>query len=178
MEAQQRKIGSKQNWNLVGQRADPATLYPAYGTQDKIIPIVKCLDSYSPLTLLPATHFSLMDWFHFLYIFILGRHPTILASTASWCLHCNESFTFRASCNDLSGPPCRNSDLAAHCLGSAAFGEEIHHLLNFVSCMFPKPVFHGWYCQVLRTVRDGAWLSWTTVSAAFLCWGWGYGVLP
>lgn len=50
----------------------------------------------------------LLDWLLSLSGVLFGRYSTILLSLTSWSLQCNQRFSFRASGNGLSWPPCRD----------------------------------------------------------------------
>lgn len=67
----------------------------------------KGLDGSSLPALLTKTHFSLLGWLHSLSVALLGKHP--IANTTQTVLGAQRilGFTFTASGNGVSGPPCR-----------------------------------------------------------------------
>ena len=70
----------------------------------------------------------------------LVRYSVVLSSPTCWSFQCNLGFTFRASHNGLSGPPCRDAPEAL--LGLAALlssGGRFHNPFNPTSFMILKP---------------------------------------
>lgn len=80
-------------------------------TQTPVAPYLtsKGLDGLPLPALLTVTHLSLVGWLHFLSAAILERHHMALASPTSWRLPHSPGFTFTASWNELSEPPCGDS---------------------------------------------------------------------
>ena len=108
--------------------------------------------------LLTAAHFFFFGWFHYLLAAFLGRYPMALTSLPSWSLHGNPGFTFTASCNGLSGPPCRDIP-DTHLVSATLLSHGRRFLNSFLLFLTLKPEPHGQSCQVLLLARTWSLLQ-------------------
>lgn len=102
------------------------------------------LGSHAFLSLLRVAYIaSLLCQLHSMPEAFLGGYPTVLASSTSWELHFNLFFISAASCNDLSGPSCREHGPASHCPASVTFWNPS------VSLRGP---LHSWILDTFKSV--------------------------
>jgi hypothetical protein len=104
-----------------------------------------------PFSLLTATHFFFLGWFHSQLTALLKRFSTALVLLTSWGLQGNPNFTFIPSFKCLSWSPCK--DIADKCLTSEAF-------LSWKSRSykpFPDTEARTTWLELLRFAVCGGW---------------------
>ena len=111
----------------------------------------KGLDSSSLSVLLTSTHFSWTGSLSVCSFFWSGIPQFWYLQQTPRCLRCNLGFTFKASGNGLSWPPCRDSPTTHPCnlsdsSHSLSTEDDSKPLSTPVSFMTLKPELHGQCC--------------------------------
>jgi hypothetical protein len=105
-------IKPKQSLHPVGWIPNPTGPCTTSVAPEKIVLAPKCFSCPSPPA--PANP-SLMSWFHSMCIALLGVYAAVHVSPTFYSLHSKLSLTFTATCNCLSGTPCRDSNPTTQC---------------------------------------------------------------
>ena len=114
-------------------------------------------------------------------ISVFRRHRTVLASLTSWGLQGNPDSVFTASCNVLSGPPCRNtSDMFLASVVLLSLRGRFH------SSLFGLPprdtpatlqTFTTFLSFKGRLLDSKARTTWPKLPSSATCWGWNMDTL-